>query len=1639
LLGAEQLALSWSQNRTGGNMHRTSTSLALGILFIAGLMILSLAVPCSAAAVDLEGANPSIVPILAGADPMPAPSMRVLSESDGELLLEFELPAIETRTLDHDGRTYDVLAIEGGGFEGKVGEPMLPTFSRLIQIPDRAGVSVQAEVIESRELTGYRPVPMQPDEASSFTIDAAAYSRSGYGPSDPARIGEPALARDLRVVPIMVRPVRYDPARGTIEVAGRVRIRVTFTGEDLRNTPARAPRAIAPSFDRLYRELVVNYEGARDGETAGRGCYVIICPDDGSVTAALQPLVEWRTREGYEVHLVTTAATGTTNTDIKAWIQNAYDTWDNPPEYITLVGDAGGSIAIPCWNEEHTGYNGDTDHTYVELAGDDVLPDAHIGRISVDTPEVLTLYVNKIVGYETAPYMTDTSWFTRACLVGDASGSGYTCIQIMQWLKSRLLERGYTDVDTVFAAPFVAQMLQSLNQGGTAFGYRGYLGMSGFDAGHIAMLTNGWRMPYAVNLTCGTGSFGSETSISEAWIRAGTPPSSPKGGIASVGTATWGTDTRHNNCITAGIWHAIMWEDLYQFGASLTRGKYALYANYALMDYDRMLAFIHWNNLMGDAAGEMWTGVPQTMIVTRPAQIAIGCNSVSVSVTAGGGSCAGAYVCLWKGSEAFVAGYTDADGVIELPVNGLTAGSMKITVTKHDHCPYQGTITVAQGERFVGYLARTIDDDTNGSSIGNGDGLPNPTERLELPVQLKNYGTQAAASVTGTLTTDDPYVTILDDSETFGTIPAGGTAWSADDFDIRIAEGAPHGHVIDLGLDLQSGTDQWHSLIQLPVVAAEFAFVTVGVDPGGAGLSVRIRNDGDAAATGITGTLVSNSHWVTVTDATGSFGTIGIGGSGQNAADRFVVSIASDCFQGHQAHMQLLLQFSGGARDTVDFILPVGVAQSHDPTGPDGYGYYAFDDTDTEYPYAPAYAWVEIDPNHGGSGGTPVGLTDFGDAQDDSKTVDLPFPFTYYGETFTRATICSNGWIAMGATYLTNYRNWTIPGAEAPAYMIAPMWDDLYQSGDDVVYQQFDAANHRFIVQWSRLINNNGGATENFEAILYDPAYYPTATGDGMIVFQYDAFVNCDGGQHYCTVGIENGDMSDGVMYSYFNYYNTGGAPISSGSAIKFLPFSLYPHGTLAGTVTNQTDGGAPVEGAQIRVQQTGETFVSGPDGAYGGNVRTGMCTVVATHPSFQSLTIPNVHIIEGETTILDVSLHDVAGPGFSNTTDHGNTIDTIGPYEIFTTASDISTIAELSLRYNSNGAGWVTVALESQGADQYKADIPGQPAGATIRYYLYGRDAGGNESTDPPNAPQESTYLFWVVEPALADDMESGAGGWTHGVVTDGFVDQWHLSSQRNHTPDGASSWKFGDTDSGTYASSSDGALVTEAFDLDGDATLTFWHWVDSEVSGAYQGYAYDGGLLEISVDGGPWTQIAPVGGYPYLVRTGSQPGPFPAETPVYAGTADWAQAQFDLTGVTGTAQIRFRFGSDGNTEREGWYIDDVFIVGAGPDAAAVQELELTPQRVALYQNAPNPFGSRFSETVLRFDLPKAAAVRLDIFDVGGRLVRTLVDADLQPGRHAFSWNGGDARGGRVESGVYFYILETGGRQIARRMLLVR
>jgi hypothetical protein len=111
----------------------------------------------------------------------------------------------------------------------------------------------------------------------------------------------------------------------------------------------------------------------------------------------------------------------------------------------------------------------------------------------------------------------------------------------------------------------------------------------------------------------------------------------------------------------------------------------------------------------------------------------------------------------------------------------------------------------------------------------------------------------------------------------------------------------------------------------------------------------------------------------------------------------------------------------------------------------------------------------------------------------------------------------------------------------------------------------------------------------------------------------------------------------------------------------------------------------------------------------------------------------------------------------------------------------------------------------------------------------------------------------------------------------------------------------------------------------------------------------------------------------------------------------------------------------------------DETSIVCVISPFAAVTR-EPRPAGVPIW-NYPNPFGP---QTTIAYTLSSPAEVRLEIYDVAGRLVRTLVSEPGTPGEHRLSWDGRDLRGIRVSPGIYFIRLEVGGRGTTRTLVRI-
>ncbi|MDD4277873.1 MAG: T9SS type A sorting domain-containing protein [Candidatus Cloacimonetes bacterium] len=111
-------------------------------------------------------------------------------------------------------------------------------------------------------------------------------------------------------------------------------------------------------------------------------------------------------------------------------------------------------------------------------------------------------------------------------------------------------------------------------------------------------------------------------------------------------------------------------------------------------------------------------------------------------------------------------------------------------------------------------------------------------------------------------------------------------------------------------------------------------------------------------------------------------------------------------------------------------------------------------------------------------------------------------------------------------------------------------------------------------------------------------------------------------------------------------------------------------------------------------------------------------------------------------------------------------------------------------------------------------------------------------------------------------------------------------------------------------------------------------------------------------------------------------------------------------------------------------------FEYGAEPWVSNDDPVLPEPVQLTLLQNYPNPFNPT---TTISYFLPEAAKAKLDIYNLKGQLVKTLVNVDQAAGKHHAIWNGKDSTHRDVASGVYLYRLSSPNKTLTKRMLLMK
>ncbi len=1085
-------------------------------------------------------------------------NFELIEESEEYYIINFSIDDFELESVEE----YTKILTKTKGSTTELGMPKLPQFSALIEIDGDYTYNVEYNILSSQKIKDIKIFPNQAmvnglEKSSIEDVNESYYSSSQLYPENKVSVSSPMVMRDVNISILSLIPFEYNPNSEELEIYNSVEIKLTKSYSANQISKKNMPKSRV--FEKIYKEHILNYSTESRDEDYQPQTILYICGGSSSTNSYFQDLIEWRNQRGYIVYVASLSETGSSSSAIKNYIEDAYNNWDNPPEYVALVGDVGGSYSIPTFYNGfgHNTYGNDCegDMPYSQLDGNDLLPEVIVGRISVQSSTELSNVSNKILLYEKATYLDSFGdYYERAAMAGDPSSSGNSCAITKEYVKETLENHGFDDVSIkTSGGSWSSWMEDQLEEGVLYFNYRGYLGMSGFTSSNINNANSGVKLSFATILTCGTGSFAEDnTTMSEAFLRSGST-SNPKGGVAAVGTATWNTHTLFNNIIDMGMYDGILSDKVGTAGAALASGKLALLNTYP-GDYDQWVsAFTQWNNLMGDPATHLWTDKPTVIYAEHPSEIPYGTNFIDVAVSDEYGMpVSNALVTFFvPESNNPINKHTNDMGMVSFDIDENLLSSATITVTKLDHKPYQGNLTITNESVNV-----NLSMDSEIIITDSNDGLAQAGETILLSIPIYNFGQNTASDISAELISNSENVSINSESIFYGTILSGETSYG--DFNISISPASIQGEDLQLYIHITDGESNWTSSIDINVMGSLLYVSSSGdVDPGETqNLSIELTNSGEISASGVTATLSFNGNQVEINDSGGSWGNI-LSNSTITCDDCFNITVSDDVIPGTQFSLSVHIQSEGGYDRVETFMLETGRVGETDPLGPDTYGYYIYDSGDIDYNLAPIYDWIEIDTNYGGSG-TDLNLSNSGNGNWNGNPladVTLPFTFKFYGINYETITVSPNGWIALGHTDMESFRNYPIPGAGGPSPMIAGFWDDLEttNSGDIFVYDAGDS----FIVEWSDMRTENNNSNETFQIILYNDSAPPY--GDNSIKVQYKDFNNTSSGNFnsyppihggYATIGIENQLGDDGIEYTFNDVYPSAAMELGDETAI---------------------------------------------------------------------------------------------------------------------------------------------------------------------------------------------------------------------------------------------------------------------------------------------------------------------------------------------------------------------------------------------------------------------------------------------------------------------------------------------------------
>jgi hypothetical protein len=770
----------------------------------------------------------------------------------------------------------DVL-LPGNLLPNNEGAPNLPGNGRYIAIPQ--GASADLRIVSSRTETFYNvelsPSPRIPLDTEDGPLDynknMQIYNSDTFYPANPIQLGQTTQIRGVDAVMVGITPFQYNPVTKELLVYRDVEIEVRFIGgnghfgsDNLRNR----------WWDPIMNDMFLNHESLPEinyntlSRTREGADYLIICPDDAIFLAWADSIKAFRNEQGISTVIKTTTEVGGNTTGaIESYINDIMDPntgWDPAPAAILLIGDygtTGSTIVSPIWNNYCV-----SDNIYADVSGNS-MPDVVLARMTAQNETHLQTMVTKFLDYERTPptnpdfydhpitalgFQT-ARWFQicseavagyfelvhgktvnriNAVYNGSPSSDPWSSNQNTSMVVNYF---GPSGLGYIPATPgqvnctwngTANDVINGINNGAFMLQHRDHGSTSGwgepaYQSSHISSQTN-TDLTFIFSINCLTGKYNNSSECFAEKFHRYTYNGQNSGALGIIAAS----EVSYSFVNDTYVWgmYDNMWPDFMpDYGSTPdSRGMLPAFGNAAGKYFLQQSSWPYNTNNKevtynlfhhhGDAFTTLYSEIPQDLTVTHEPILLSGMTTFTVTADEG------ALIAL--SVEGEIIGVGTGTGIPEsITIDPqVPPAVVKLVITKQNYYRYEAELTVIPpGGPYVIFESYEIDD----STLGNNNGQMENSESVYLNMTVENIGSTQGDNVVVTISSEDPYINIIDGVETFGDIAANTSATVTGAFTIEATPDIPDSHTVYFDLVAVAG-DTWISYFNIVGYAPMF-------------------------------------------------------------------------------------------------------------------------------------------------------------------------------------------------------------------------------------------------------------------------------------------------------------------------------------------------------------------------------------------------------------------------------------------------------------------------------------------------------------------------------------------------------------------------------------------------------------------------------------------------------------------------------------------------------------------------------------------------------------------------------------------------------------------------------------------------